>query len=157
MDKLPWHTILLLDECRLNLGIEEYCYGRRWQIVLHMETRYPGNERQHVVRDPKGIWIGRDEDPLHVTGSWGIGQCPYQHAASWDSAMVLANHARITRKNEPIVHGEPEGERVWIYHCWAPNWYDGRAVSIPETAEERAHWLAICRLALWSQVQRLAT
>lgn len=130
---LTWEAITAMDEETLNRALEEVA-ERTWEPVMMAQKR-------------PGYFCSHDGIGTYST-------VPHMHtSASWEDCMTLANGAHITRRFEPMHRGEPEGQWQWIYHVYAPDGIDGAAITVPGSADDHAHRLALCRLALWARRQ----
>ena len=128
---MNFDDIRQLSEDELNRHLEEVA-GRRWTLETFPVTG------------------GRLFRYISADGGETYSTVPHLHvSASWDACMALANEAHITRRNEPIVHGDPDSARIWLYHCWAPDWMDGRCITVPESVDAQEQRIAIARLYLW--------
>jgi hypothetical protein len=117
-----------------------------WNVLIQMRP-WELDEALYHACHPVGVTQEPDRECFRLNlvrngRSWSPTE-------RWDDCMSLANEAHITRRNEPVIHGEPDSARLWIYHCYAPDWIDGRGIAVPEVADAQEHRIAICKLVLW--------
>ena len=95
----------------------------------------------------------------HVAPDGGLYRVP-AFTEDWGLTMALANTAHITRRWEPVIERQEDGRLVrhpgawtWVYHVYAPDGLDGRALHVPADADDTTHRRRLCELALWQAWQ----
>ena len=127
---LTWAEIVAMDEAALNLAIEEYIYGRKWQPMTS------GTETYGYCRPMP------DPSPFLPHTQTRLRREVCIHTTDWARTMSLAwRYGVSVQVNAPNTHGI-----VWYQESAD----DGRQIQVHSEDEAR---MAVCRVALWRAVQ----